>query len=68
MSLKVCQEEEREGAGSKFNVLDDFIQDQALRYLFVFHFQSTLSQTLAAVNGAGRTLFLQPDVFFSDMR
>lgn len=49
MSLKVCQEEEREGAGNKFNVLYDFIQDQALRYLFVFHFQSTLSQTMRLV-------------------
>ena len=30
MGLKVCQEEKREGAGNKFNVLYDFIQDQPL--------------------------------------
>ena len=49
MGLKICQEEETEGAGNKFNVIYDFIQGQPLWCLFFFFYQNTLSLTTRLV-------------------
>lgn len=62
-------EEEREGAGNKFNVLYDFTQGQPLQCMFFFYYQSTLSQTIRLLfNGVGEALFLEPDVLLRDSK
>lgn len=67
--MKVCQEEEREGAGNKFNVLYNFIQGQPLQCIFLFYYQRTLSQTLRLLfDGVGEALFLEPEVLFRDSK